>query len=419
MFDNILFQKTACAELATDLNDRSLPPSILIYGGPLCGKTTLALELARVLTCQNRTEPGKWTCRCWSCRQQRELSQPQVLVLGNSGFANETKICRHFFEQAWERQLEIKQLRILLLVWLRSLNKILKRFDKTLWKDGKSRTDKERKAQKAQEEFVELLAKLHPKDIFSPQTDSSSGPENIFQDKKSLSKDMDRCQELAALLIAAIPQSIPVQQVRQLQQWSYQTSETAKVAILENVDTMSISAANAMLKLLEEPPRNCYFILTSRRKHTLLPTVLSRLRLVALRERGTNEERVIVKKVFRSSNTETLKELFLTGEQDSSAIQAECDLFLRSLREQRPFFTLRSSFDKIDIEAFLQNLGMALQRECISQHRDSNHLLAEHNFPWYQRFLQLGSKAVERHKIYHEPVALLLHNLYLELLHGS
>ncbi|WGK70148.1 hypothetical protein P0082_04610 [Candidatus Haliotispira prima] len=423
MFDNILFQKDTCTELKKDILENTLAPSMLIHGAALSGKTTLALELARVLTCRERDELGRWTCSCWSCRQQRELSQNQVLVLGSSDFRTEIKVCRKYFDQARENQLESKHLKILLLVWLRSLHKVLKRYDEALWKDGKTKTDKERKARKVQEEFVELLAKLRPGDIFGQKGTEETkktmaqSREIIFQDKKLLDKDLDRCQELADILIAAIPQGIPVQQIRQLQQWSYRTSETCKVAILENVDAMNQAASNAMLKLLEEPPHNCYFILTTRRKQGLLPTVLSRLRLFGLRERSETEERKIVQKVFRTSGTETLRELFLTGEQDFSQIQAECALFMQSLLEKRPFFMIKSSFDKLHLEAFLQNLGLALQKECIEQHRKAEGPLAEHNFFWYQRFLQLGRKAIEQHKIYHDPAILLLQNLYLELLH--
>ncbi len=416
MLDNILFQNNICQELKKDISSESLPPSILLHGPALSGKTTLALELARVLTCQNSVEPGAWACPCWSCQQQRELSQSQVLAMGSSDFAGEIRICRKYLDQARQKGLELRHLRILLLVWLRSLNKVLKRYDKALWQEGKAKTDKERKAQKAQEEFVELLAKLHPKDIFASTPTEVQDCAAMFSEAKALDRDLNRCEELARLLIAAIPQGIPVQQIRQLQQWSYQTSETCKVAILENVDNMNLAASNAMLKLLEEPPHNCFFILTTRRRQALLPTVLSRLRSFGLCERSPAEEQKIVQRVFRSQDTATLKELFLTGEQDFSELRSKCDIFLRSLREQRPFFSLKSQLDKLDLEAFLQNLGFSLQQECMGQHRQSQAPQAEHNFFWYQHFLQLGSEAIERHKVYHDSALLLLQNLYLELL---
>jgi len=49
-----------------------------------------------------------------------------------------------------------------------------------------------------------------------------------------------------------------------------------KVALLTDVEHMNESAANAFLKLLEEPPPRTVFILTTSRPDQLLPTILSR-----------------------------------------------------------------------------------------------------------------------------------------------
>ena len=49
-----------------------------------------------------------------------------------------------------------------------------------------------------------------------------------------------------------------------------------KVAIVTDVELMRAEAANAFLKLLEEPPKNTVFVLTTSRKEQLLPTIVSR-----------------------------------------------------------------------------------------------------------------------------------------------
>ena len=49
-----------------------------------------------------------------------------------------------------------------------------------------------------------------------------------------------------------------------------------KVALLTDVEHMNESAANAFLKLLEEPPHRTVFILTTSRPDQLLPTIVSR-----------------------------------------------------------------------------------------------------------------------------------------------
>ena len=50
-----------------------------------------------------------------------------------------------------------------------------------------------------------------------------------------------------------------------------------KVVIIKNVQQLTISAANALLKTLEEPQGNSYIILLARTHHQLMPTLLSRV----------------------------------------------------------------------------------------------------------------------------------------------
>jgi len=49
-----------------------------------------------------------------------------------------------------------------------------------------------------------------------------------------------------------------------------------KVFILRNIEFLSPEAANALLKILEEPPPWCYFILTTDKFYSLLDTIISR-----------------------------------------------------------------------------------------------------------------------------------------------
>lgn len=55
-----------------------------------------------------------------------------------------------------------------------------------------------------------------------------------------------------------------------------------KVYILNRADTMSVSAQNALLKILEEPPSYVSFILLSPSKSSMLTTVLSRVTAYSL-----------------------------------------------------------------------------------------------------------------------------------------
>lgn len=51
-----------------------------------------------------------------------------------------------------------------------------------------------------------------------------------------------------------------------------------RVVVIDSIDDLEKSAANALLKMLEEPPANCLFLLVSHAPGRLLPTIRSRCR---------------------------------------------------------------------------------------------------------------------------------------------
>ena len=71
---------------------------------------------------------------------------------------------------------------------------------------------------------------------------------------------------------------IKVDQIRSLQEDVYQSPKRSncRVIVLEPADKLNVSAANALLKILEEPPSFVYFILVAEQLGTLPPTILSR-----------------------------------------------------------------------------------------------------------------------------------------------
>ncbi|MSO70763.1 MAG: DNA polymerase III subunit delta' [Alphaproteobacteria bacterium] len=76
---------------------------------------------------------------------------------------------------------------------------------------------------------------------------------------------------------------IAVNDIRALQPFFHQTAPHWRVAIIDAADEMSSSAANALLKLLEEPPTRALLLLVCHAPGRLLPTLLSRCRRLALR----------------------------------------------------------------------------------------------------------------------------------------
>ncbi|RIV88879.1 DNA polymerase III subunit delta' [Aurantiacibacter zhengii] len=99
----------------------------------------------------------------------------------------------------------------------------------------------------------------------------SHPPRNDTEAKK---RDEGKPYELA--------RNIKVDQIRELQRRlnTRPTLGSRRAVIIDPADDMETSAANALLKSLEEPPAGTYFLLIAHRIGRLLPTIRSRCRVL-------------------------------------------------------------------------------------------------------------------------------------------
>src|SRR5881394_3400863 len=72
-----------------------------------------------------------------------------------------------------------------------------------------------------------------------------------------------------------------------------------RVCIVDTVDELNPNAANALLKILEEPPRQSLFLLVSHAPARALPTILSRCRKLMLRPLATDD---VIRAVARAAD---------------------------------------------------------------------------------------------------------------------
>ncbi|MBL4893340.1 MAG: DNA polymerase III subunit delta' [Emcibacter sp.] len=81
---------------------------------------------------------------------------------------------------------------------------------------------------------------------------------------------------------------IVVDDVRKLQNFFARTSLEGgwRIAIIDSADEMNRNAANAVLKVLEEPPENVLLVLLAHAPGKLLPTIISRCRQLRLNPLG-------------------------------------------------------------------------------------------------------------------------------------
>lgn len=79
---------------------------------------------------------------------------------------------------------------------------------------------------------------------------------------------------------------ISIEQVRELHDFIHVSSHRGgrKIILICPAEALNVSAANALLKNLEEPPAQTHFILISHRPHRLPRTIISRCRQLSLRQ---------------------------------------------------------------------------------------------------------------------------------------
>lgn len=90
---------------------------------------------------------------------------------------------------------------------------------------------------------------------------------------------------------------LTVDEVRRIQSFYQMTSATSgwRITIIDAADDMNPNAANALLKMLEEPPKKALFLVIAHGSRSLLPTIRSRCQLITMPGLGDDEVADIVR----------------------------------------------------------------------------------------------------------------------------
>lgn len=326
MFENILGQPQVVEALKRDIQQGTLPWSLLFHGNEYSGKLSCALELARGLTCQ--VEGAPWNCSCPSCRQQRLLIHPYTLMVGDRYFRDEIEACAAAYQRSGQVSTRF--------LFVRSVRKLLRRFDPVLV-DEKDAPLKRVKT--ALGELEERILPFHP-DAVAPEG-------------AALEKEIGKITELAGKIQAGGGvDRIAIDQVRRIGAWSHETSESHKVVIFENADKMNDSARNALLKTLEEPPPQTTFMLLTSRKGGIMPTILSRVRPYAFAPRSEEVSREVLSRIFKEESREypTLRDYFLAWNVNLEGIRRGAHRFLEGLKNG-------DALDRENLEALFPSGG--------------------------------------------------------------
>ena len=102
---------------------------------------------------------------------------------------------------------------------------------------------------------------------------------------------------------------ITVDEVRKLNRFFHSTASGSgwRIAIIDPADDMNRSAANALLKILEEPPPRSIFLIVSHMPGQLLPTIRSRCRVLRFSPLTEAEVQTVVAKALPAAASQEVE----------------------------------------------------------------------------------------------------------------
>ena len=286
VFENLLGQ-AASGQLTADIKAGLLSPAMLFKGPFASGKGTAALELGRIISCEAPAgRRAAWECSCPACSRHRLLVHPDLLCLGWKFFYTEIAASsRAFLRETVSSSY---------LLFIRSLRKLLARFNPVLWED-------EPKGAKISGLVNSLEEDLDELDFLSKQ-DGGSFTGNLSHEKKDAIAKLTEGMVKNAFRLEGegLGENVPIAQLRRAAYWSrHSPSGQGKLLVIENADRLLEEARNSLLKLLEEPPIHLYVVLTTARPGSLPATILSRLRPYRFSPRDDATEKEILRRVFK------------------------------------------------------------------------------------------------------------------------
>ena len=283
MFENLVGQDAA-QYIISDIRKGTVPGAVLFNGSNASGKLTAALETARVLSCIASEKKGSWNCTCSSCLRHKALNCTNVLLMGPRECVLEIEAAKNvFFNACRENASYLTAARYL---YLRSVRKLTLRFSGILYQ-GENNLNK----------IGNLIAEINEN---LEQIDFPRELPALADIEKVCDEINKSCLELESEYLYS---SIPINQIRNMESWAYiKAEEGKKVVIIENADRMQTNVRNALLKILEEPPKDCIFILLTARRNAVMPTILSRVRTYNFKERPQNIQTEVIKRVFHNDS---------------------------------------------------------------------------------------------------------------------
>jgi len=392
MFEQLSrFQPTLALQIRTQIEDHAFSQVSLFGGERYSLRLSFALETIRALSC---TEGGRDACSCESCRRFANLAVSNVVIVSQRDHVSiiETNLATFSrLANDFSRNLVIRSIRTLLLQYHPAL------FGGTLTPTQANLSDA---ASVLNEQLLQLASK---RDV-------------EVKEAKKLSDELR--SSLKSLYAASRKSStISINQVRSLAEWTSQTSmgDGKRFIIIEALEETNTSARNSLLKMLEEPAKDTYFILISEYPARIMQTILSRVRRYAFPPLTDAALRAYLEPYYLGDRRYDSLELFYleSGGMDVKRSKEMARVLSESVVYQRPLgsaalSTLIQEVEQMQSEellfkALLEAFHQALHAKAITLEK-------------MQRIAVLMNTSSSNAKLYNQNAKLTLEALYYRLM---
>lgn len=166
---------------------------------------------------------------------------------------------------------------------------------------------------------------------------------------------------MSMLHIAGIISDCTIEDVRRTIEYAYEYTAPT-MYIFRNADDMSVAAKNALLKVVEEPPNNAYFIMTVQNIDNMLGTIRSRGTIIKMEHYTMQELRSVSEDELKLKYCTNIGELQVAHEEVQRTEDCVDDV-LKALREKSGTKLLKActqlkakqtDLDKIDCLLFMR-----------------------------------------------------------------
>jgi len=254
LFEVVKGQKIAIQMLVNDIKAQTLPQTLLLYGPDGCGKFLTAIEVARIVNCENNLSSH---CNCSSCIRINNFTSTNLYIISRSNLRNTFELWNYYGVKKENKECFFYDLRRFL-----------------IFISEEQRYNRE----------YELI--------------------NEMMNNEENSNFKDIIGKILSIIDSQKGRYISIDTIRNLQRylWMRSGSGKCKVVIIDGAESMNEEAANSFLKISEETPGDSIIILTAVNRDLLKETIRSRARSYRFVHLNNKVRRDIAKMKFQQDD---------------------------------------------------------------------------------------------------------------------